>query len=194
MGYDLSSHSVWLHRPSPETASDTTKVTSSSEWSLGGEASGTGKCDIEGKCEVGGGVKLSAGVRESYSRSFDISDMSLLNLSSGNQAAWSFNIAWPYEKYGVLRCLGYQGIGELKKLSYGTFQPTMQWFWKVGKDVRFRYPEGLPVAVEFQTSIRHIWHYQYECPDWTFAKGFNGVWPSGVLKQTMLVPWPAIVK
>lgn len=182
-GYDISSPSVWLSDTSPKTTSETERVTSSTEWNLGGEVSGTGKCETGGKCEVGGGVKVSGGVKSGYSRTFDIPDMSLVNESSGNQAAWSFDIAQPYYK---LWSWPWQdgGIFELKKLSYGTFEPTLQWYWKVNREVRDRRREGLPVYVHFKTRVRYM------------AAGgmMNKEYPSGVLTETMLVPWPTIVK
>ncbi len=44
-----------------------------------------------------------------------------------------------------------------KELSTSTFQPQMTWVWKISDLVRSKYPEGLPINVEFQPELIHCY-------------------------------------
>lgn len=176
--------SVWLEHSSPLTAEKVQKVTSSVSWNLTGKLSANVKAAE--KPEAGGGAEISGGVSMNQSFSFDVNDVTTSNQSgtAANDAGWRFDIAWPTWSDGF-GCIGFLGLGPLPSVAKGTFQPVLQWIWRVSAEVRERHPAGLPVEVTFGTRVRHI-YYGPGC-SWNFT---NWNHPSGPMAQGMVVPWP----
>lgn len=174
-----------LELSSPITTERQTKVTSTVNWTLNGKLSGNVKAAE--KPEAGAGAEIGGSVGVSSSVSYDINDVTILNLSgtSLNNAAWRFAIAWPYWKDG-LGCLGFEGLGYLPGVAKGTFQPAMQWIWRARSQVRERHPEGLPIRIGFKTQVRHIYlgpGCSFNLTNWSHASDFRPV--------DAVVPWPA---
>lgn len=178
---------VFLDQSSPITTTGVTKITSSVSWNLSGKLSGNAKCSSDDKCEIGGGAEISGGVTVNNSVSFDIPDVTVRNQSGTNlnNANWDYAIAWPRWTNGF-GCIGFWGLGPLAPVSGSTFQPVMQWIWRVGPSVRADKPAGLPVSVYFNTRVRHI-YYGPTC-NWNMT---NWSQESGAIRGSMVVPWPA---
>ncbi|MBS4098993.1 MAG: hypothetical protein KGZ83_19410 [Sulfuricella sp.] len=182
---------VYLSQSSPATIEKTAKASSSVTWSLSGELNASAKASD--KPEVSGGGKFGVGVSVNNSYSYDIPDVTLTNLSGTqiNNAGWSFNIAKPYYDTSGLGCigpLGWNGMGAMSQMSRGTFQPVMQWVWRVSPEVRKALPSGLPLRVNFKTRVGHIYYNPHLCgwalTDWSQDS-------SGLTGQ-MSVPWPPL--
>ena len=177
---------VWTEQTSPATTVGVTKVSSSVSWSLSGKLSGNAKASSDGKGEIGGGGEIGLGVNVNNSIAFDVPDVTVRNMSGTmqNNAGWEYSIAPPSWTDGF-GCIGFWGLGALKQMSAGTFQPVQQWIWRTSAQARQRYPNGLPLETTFRTRVRHIYYgptcnwnmtdWKHNSPDYTSS--FTVPWP-----------------
>lgn len=175
---------VELIQHSPATTEGKTTVTSGVQWNFSGKATVSDK---------GAGVELGGGVTVSNSQTFDIPDISLSNLSGNqiNNASWRFDITKPDRGSVPLGCIREPDIDSVKRMSYSTFSPTMQWIWKVPANARAASPAGLKVDVEFGAKLAHYYYKDREsgrpfalaCPYQKSEQDFP-------MKDSFVVAWP----
>lgn len=187
-------NSVYLFKTSPATTLKSADVSSSMTWSLSGDLNASAKLsagkDLSGDLSAGG--KIGGGVSVNNTYRFSIQDVTLTNQSGSrsNNAAWTFDIAKPYydkNGFGCLSHLGINGLGAMAQVSRGTFDPTLQWVWRVSPNVRAANPAGLPITINFKTRVGHIYFGPgcvWNLTDW--HQDSNG------LTGTMTVPWPPL--
>jgi hypothetical protein len=107
----------------PENVDNVAQVTSGVDWNFNGSVG------FHGGNATG---SLSAGVTINNSTTFNVSDCTVRNNSSGGQANWEYDFA----RCKQVNYIGYGGLTEPPLLSRGNFQPTNQWIWKLGPVVR----------------------------------------------------------
>lgn len=189
-GWD-NSVSVNLFKTSPATTQKSADVSSSMSWNLSGDLNASAKANEKGG-EIGAGGKIAGGLSVNNTYKFSIPDVTLTNQSGTrvNNASWTFDIAKPYydkNGFGCLSHLGINGLGAMSQVSRGTFDPVMQWVWRVSPDVRAAHPAGLPITINFKTRVGHIYFGPgcvWNLTDWQQT--------SSGLTGSMTVPWPPL--
>lgn len=116
---------VGMQKSSPDTANDQESITSGVSFNVGGEVSFQGKS---------GGGGLSGGVTISNSRSMTVKDCQVHNYSCdrANNAHWVYQ----FKNCEVSNPFLYAVLTDPPNLSVESFQPTNQWIWRMGPEVR----------------------------------------------------------
>jgi len=142
-----NSADVGLLNPSPQTANNEEKVSSSISYDVGGDVS----------LDTGGpSGKLKGGVSVSNSRSFKVQDVTVNNLclDDFNNAHWV---------YAFKRCTTNMPflvsflVGP-PELSVSSFQPVNQWIWRFSPDVRKQKPNmHVTFRVNLVSTVAHTY-------------------------------------
>ncbi len=127
-GYQNRSE-VGLIQSSPQTVNNTTSVTSSVDFSIGGEVG----------YDAGPVATASAGMTIGSSKTIEVRDCNTLNKSGdeGNNPHWRFEfkrVEKDTDGFGgtVLR----NRLGSVPDLARNTFQPVNQWIWRIAGNTR----------------------------------------------------------
>ncbi len=174
----------------PATVEGEQEISKSFGWNLGGEVTGGAACAASSKdsgCEGKVGVKLTGGIKADVTTKFRVKDVKVENKSEDGHPAWVYTIQPPEidTNYWVGRWIS--PVWTLpKELSTSTFQPQMSWVWKIDDSIRSKYPEGLPIIVEFQPQLIHCF---------TKYNGLTRAANEGYLRPELFsvqvsLPWP----
>lgn len=170
---------------SPATTENKTSVTNNMSFNLSGKLSFSPKFSKGEKTsgDLGGSAEISGGITIGQSRNYEIKDVNILNQcgSRANNASWEYNIAKPWIAWNPL---GIKMYGPTPNVGKATFEPKMQWLWKVNASVRGKYPDGLPITIEFSTLTGSV-----VTSPFLFIP-VEGRYRSGVLSANMTVKWP----
>jgi hypothetical protein len=176
-----SNAAVFVDQSTPDTAEGVAKISSKASWKLEGEVG----LDLKSKGEGSGRASTSIGVSIDNTYSYEVKDVTVRNLSQSrlNNARWRFDIARPYFRRGFF-CIGADGFGEMVPVSKSTFQPYVQWIWRVSSAVRNEHPGGLPVRIDLRTGVALSTGGGPGC---LFREELED---SATTSDRMTVPWP----
>lgn len=187
----LAGEVVEVSNTVPKTVENVVEVSDSFGWELGGKVTAGGECDgniskkdgPEGGCSGKVGLELSGGVKAEVTKKFTVRDVKVENKTEPGSPAWLFTIPPPEidKAYLLWTIMGPWTFP--KPMATSTFQPGMAWVWKVSDSVRARFPEGLPVIVEFRPVLVHCYS--------TFGSKYYTVYLKPDLFTTQVsFPWP----
>jgi len=158
---------VEVSKTVPKTVENVVEVSDTFGWELGGKVTGGGECDAniskkdgpEGGCSGKVGLELSGGVKAEVTKKFTVRDIKVENKTEPGSPAWLFTIPPPeIDTAYVVYQLGIMGPWTFpKSVATSTFQPEMGWVWRVSNSVRDRFPDALPVIVEFRPTLVHCY-------------------------------------
>lgn len=184
----------------PKTVENVEEISDTFGWELGGKVTGGAECEAALKygtkenkanageevgCSAKVGIDLSGGVKASITKKFSVRDVKVENKSTPGSPAWLYTIPPPEVNYKY-----FLALIDVKKpwtfpkdMAKSTFQPEMVWVWKVSDSVRARYPQGLPVIVEFRPILVHCYTSMWRIAAATYLK------PEKFTTQVTF-PWP----
>jgi len=177
----------------PETVENKQEVSNSFGWSLGGNVTGSAACSASSKdveCEGKVGVELSGGIKADVTTKFEVKDVKVENKSEDGHPGWVYTIRPPEIDKAYLTWYLFGPWTLPKELSTATFQPEMTWVWKIADSVRDKYPDGLPIGVEFLPELIHCYS-KYEVEEGTLFQAKTGyLKPENPFSVQVSLPWP----
>ncbi len=167
----------------PETVEGEQEISKSFGWSLGGAVTGSAACKASSEkqeCEGKVGIELKGGIKAGITTKFKVKDVKVENKSDDGYPGWVYTIRPPEIDTKYIFWRSFLPWTLPKELSTSTFQPQMTWVWKISDSVRSKYPDGLPIIVEFQPELIHCYSLFYR---------FHDDYPDGYIEQkTYLKP------